>query len=340
MKKIFFALAAVAALASCSKVEAEYEQTGEIALAPVPKNITKSMIAGDGKGSNMAFPTSEEFNVWAWYKPLDAGTNIEKWMKDDAEQQLYIRESTFKKKTGSESWGGKSSPYFWPKLGSLLFAGYYPTDIATNVDYNFDATTNEMVFSNIPQSEVSADEASYKEDIMYFNMTASSSDKGPVAVVFKHALSWITVNVKLQQMNPAPAKVVINEIKFTKVNNKGTGTVAGTNSITWKTTGTDEETILGNNVILTTTAKKLVEPLFIPQKMLGDLVIKYTFYSNANEYVTETYTKALSDLKDGINTWDPAKHYVYNIEIGFDEILIDPQVTDWTEVEIPVVVKK
>ncbi len=115
MKKIFFALAAVAALASCSKVEAEYEQTGEIALAPIPKNITKSMIAGDGKGKEMAFPTSEEFNVWAWYKPLDAGTSIEKWMKDAAKQQQYIKESTFKKKTDSESWGGKSSPYFWPK---------------------------------------------------------------------------------------------------------------------------------------------------------------------------------------------------------------------------------
>lgn len=340
MKKIFFALAAVAALASCSKVEAEYEQTGEIALAPIPKNITKSMIAGDGQGKEMAFPTSEEFNVWAWYKPLDAGTSIEKWMKEDAKQQQYIKESTFKKKTNSESWGGKSSPYFWPKLGSLLFAGYYPTDIAANVDYIFDATTNKMVFSNITQSEVSDDETSYNEDIMYFNMTSSSYDKGPVPVVFKHALSWITVNVKLQQMDPAPAKVVINEIKFTKVNDKGTGTVNGISPITWETTGdADAETVLGSNVILTTTAKKLVEPLFIPQDMLGDLVINYTFYSNANEYVTETYTKKLNVLKDNVSKWEPAKHYVYNIEIGFGEILIDPKVIDWEEVEVPVVVE-
>ena len=43
MKKILIALAAVAALASCSKVEAEYEQTGEITLTPVTKNITKTM---------------------------------------------------------------------------------------------------------------------------------------------------------------------------------------------------------------------------------------------------------------------------------------------------------
>ena len=62
MKKIFLALAAVAALAACTKSEAEYEPTGEISFVPVTKNITKTMITGN------LFPTTESFNVWAWYK--------------------------------------------------------------------------------------------------------------------------------------------------------------------------------------------------------------------------------------------------------------------------------
>ena len=56
MKKIFFALAAVAALASCSKVDATYDDVqNEISLAPVAQNITKAMV------STTAFPESVHF---------------------------------------------------------------------------------------------------------------------------------------------------------------------------------------------------------------------------------------------------------------------------------------
>jgi opacity protein-like surface antigen len=84
MKKIFFALAAVIALASCSKSEVEYEQTGEITFTPVTKNITKSMITGT------AFPTTESFNVWAWYNQVPAGTTPAGWNKET--DNLYVTE--------------------------------------------------------------------------------------------------------------------------------------------------------------------------------------------------------------------------------------------------------
>jgi hypothetical protein len=191
-----------------------------------------------------------------------------------------------------------------------------------------------MVFTGIAQSEVDATD--YKEDIMYFNITPSSSASGPVAVVFKHALSWITVNVKKSEDSP---KIVIDEIKFTKVNPEGTGTVNGAAVISWTTTGTAAATVVGEDVELEETATKLVEPLFIPQTMAGDLVITYTVYSSATEKFTETYTAKLSTLKADLDTWAPAKHYIYNIEIGTSEILIAPTVEDWTDVEVPVEVK-
>ena len=330
MKKIFFAIAAVAALASCSKSEVAYEQEREISLAPVPQNMTKTMMTGD------SFLTSEKFNVWAWYKQLPAGTNVATWQADTTEDQLYIPEKPFTYREET-NWGGVT-PYYWPKLGSLLFAGYYPTDIAAKVDYTFNATENKMVFTKIPQTWVAdyeEGEEDYTEDIMYFNMTASSSASGPVAVVFKHALSWITVNVKKSEGSP---KIVIDEIKFTKVNPEGTGTVNGAAVIAWETTGTATETVVDTDVELAETATKLPEPLFIPQAMAGDLVITYTVYSSNTEKFTETYTAALSTLKENLNTWAPAKHYIYNIEIGTSEILIAPTVTDWEEVEVPVLV--
>lgn len=326
MKKIIFAIAAVAALASCSKNEIAYEQGREISLAPVPQNMTKTMMTGK------TFLTTENFNVWAWYKQLPAGTDVATWQADASSDQLYITESPFVYREGT-NWGG-DTPYYWPKLGSLLFAGYYPTDIAEKVDYTFNASDNKMVFTDIAQTEVDATD--YKEDIMYFNMTASSSASGPVAVVFKHALSWITVNVKKSEKSP---KIVIDEIKFTEVNPEGTGTVNGASVISWATTGTPAETVVGTAVELKETATKLKEPLFIPQAMAGDLVITYTVYSSATEKFTETYTAKLSTLKADLDTWAPAKHYIYNIEIGTSEILIAPTVEDWTDVEVPVEIK-
>ncbi len=335
MKKIFFALAVVAALASCSKVEAEYEQTGEIAFVAVPQNITKAMITGE------AMPKTDLFNVWAWYKQLDAGTKIADWQADATEDQWYVVEKPFGYRNATNNWGGVT-PYYWPKLGSLLFAGYYPTDIKNSVEYFFTATDNRMVFNNIPQSEVNdIDADEFTEDIMYFNMTASSSAAGPVSVVFRHALSWITVNVKKSEGSP---KIVIDEIKFTKVDNIGTGTVNNSevdNEIKWVTEDNNAVTVFGTDVELEETDTKLVEPLFIPQTMAGNLVIRYTIYSSPTEFFTETYTAALNSFKakdasENLSTWEPAKHYIYNIEIGTSEILIAPTVEKWKEVEVPV----
>ena len=358
MKKIFLALAAVAALASCSKSDIEYEEGNvEIAFSPVTENITKTMITDtDGK-----FPTTESFNVWAWYKQLPAtDTNIEKWQKDQTDNQPYIVNKTFSKKVSNSAWSGKDAAYYWPKLGSLMFAGYYPSTLAGSVSYTLKNSTvegenvtvrgeNKMVFTDIWQANVSTQAVgqpkNYEEDIMYFNMTKVSHSSGPVSVIFKHALSWITVNVKKSSEFP---KIVIDEIKFTKVNDMGTGTVDNTvdnAEIVWETKDTEEhnnaETVFGRNEELGTEFKTLIEPLFIPQVMLGDMVIKYTIFSSDTEFFTETYTAPLNGFKatgetENLSKWEPAKHYTYNIEIGTSEIYIAPKVDPWKEVEVPV----
>ena len=335
MKKIFLALAAVAALAACSKTEYEDDKV-EISFSPVTKNITKAMVTEN------AFPTSESFMVWGWYKQLPNGTSIENWQNaNDIENQWYINEKPFIHQNGT-TWKGQTA-YYWPKLGSLLFAGYYPTSLEGNVSYEFkhadESGANKMVFNGIYQAKVT--ENGYSEDIMYFNMTGVSSSAGPVAVIFRHALSWITVNVKKTVGSP---KIVINEIKFTKVNDMGTGTVdnsAANNEIVWDTVGNDDaETVFGTYVELDTENYKLVEPLFIPQIMNGELVINYTIYSSPTEYFTETYTAKLNSFQTSeaaaMTKWEPAKHYTYNIEIGTSEILINPTVQTWDEVTVPV----
>lgn len=348
MKKIIIALAAVAAFASCAKSEVEYTQTGEITFAPVTKNITKSMMTAPD------FQTTESFNVWAWYNQVGANTAVANW--NTATDDYYFEEGTFVFRS-NKNWGG-ATPYYWPKVGSLLFAGYYPTSVADKASYTFDETTNQMVFTDYGQSEV--DSEGYTEDLMYFNMTKTSYNSGPVPVVFKHALSWVTVNLSRPTANDDNAeypKITVSDVTFTNVNPQGTGTVAGTEgTIAWAVNGTVAPTKVNTaDVVLTTTPQIQKEPLFIPQTFTTDnesttdqneameLKVTYTIASSATESFTETYTIALAGMsgtEDGktvtVNSWEPAKHYTYNISIGIEEILIAPTVENWSEVTVAV----
>ena len=105
----------------------------------------------------------------------------------------------------------------------------------------------------------------------------------------------------------------------------------------------------------------LKQPLFIPQALTYDdpntteveaptmaLKINYTIASSSTESFTETLTVPLAGMVGEtpsattpgtnenvtISSWDPAKHYVYNVVMGLEEILIEPTVADWTPVTI------
>ena len=334
MKKIFLALAAVAALAACSKSDIEYEQTGEIGFYPVTKNMTKSMMTGT------TFQTSEEFNLWAYYKPVSA-TDLQTWLAAEGDVQEYLEEKTFKYYADKDNgkWAGKDNPYFWPKNGSLAFVGYYPATIASKVTYDFEEQT--MTFSTIPQSRVQ--NTGYSEDIMYFNMTPSYSGNA-VQAEFKHALSWISLVLKKDANTSVDAKITVEKVEFTQVKPSGNGIVAEQHDIVWAATGTAAtvDILEGTAVVLelnTNGEHEPYEPLFIPQLMNGNLVITYTITSNDDSYFREVKTIALNTMKDAeentLSSWEPAKHYTYTITIGTEEILVAPEVKPWVEVDVP-----
>lgn len=348
MKKVFVTFLAVASVIACTKSNVEFEETTEIGLKPVAHNVTKSMMIGE------SFDTNESFNVWAFYKQVDPGTSIADWQAADADQTTYIDEKKFVNKDAT-TWKGKTS-YYWPKMGSLLFAGYYPTTIADKVEYTFDATNNKMVISNYEPKRVvnpkDDETATYTEDLMYANMTPASVAKNDVSLVFKHALSWITVKVKQSEVGP---KIIVDNVNFTNVYPQGTATVDNmpvnnvSKGIEWVTAGTaasvpvleetrtvvvDDSEVKKVGYVLTTQDYTLAyEPLFIPQPMTT-MVITYTIESGDGSSFQETKTVDLSGLKtDDTDKWVAGKHYTYTITIGTDEILIAPTVTDWKDVE-------
>ena len=355
MKKIFFAIAAVAALASCSKSEVAYEQeNAQIAISPVAANRTKAMVSGT------EFP-AENFMVWAYYKQIDAGTNIAAWQAATTlTQQTYIDEKPFEPSGTAGLWAGVI-PYYWPKLGSLLFVGYYPaTDaMAAKVSYEFTSSVNKMTVAGFTPGDYqtkgfvnNATGADHVEDFMYFNMTPASCDGSTVGadnsvtsgyqidVHFRHALSWISVVLAKDANTPDEATITVKSVTFTDVKTTGTGVVdnspvaPATNEIAWDTTSsTDVDVNVWTGEKVLGTAETLEkQPVVIPQGMAGNLVVTYVVSSEDGSSFEETKTIALADINSENPNWEPGQKYTYTITIGTTEILIDPAIVDWAPV--------
>ena len=355
MKKIFITLAAVAALAACSKSEIAYEQEdAQIAISPVAANRTKAMVSGT------EFP-AEDFMVWAYYKQIGAGTGISAWQAATTlAQQKYIDEKPFEPSGTEGLWAGKI-PYYWPKLGSLLFVGYYPATeaMADMVSYEFTSSVNKMTVAGFTPGDYqttgfvnNATGADHVEDFMYFNMTPASCDGKTVGtqnsvtsgyqidVHFRHALSWISVVLAKDSNTPEEATITVKSVTFTDVKTTGTGVVdnspvaPATNEIDWNTTGSADV-----DVNVWTGEKELgaaetleKQPVVIPQGMEGNLVVTYVVSSEDGSSFEETKTVALKDINSENPNWEPGQKYTYTITIGTSEILIDPSIVEWVPV--------
>ena len=340
MKKIFFAIAAIAALASCAKNEVEYAAADEITFTPVAKNITKAMM-----NSGETFNTAEQFSVWAFYNPtVEANETIDEWVAEyvassDKGAKVYINNEPFAYHTEYSLWAGVT-PYFWPKVGTLAFAGYHPS--SAPAAYNLTDGVNEMTFTDVKNSWVS-DAAANTEDLMYFNLTKCYNGNN-VTAVFKHALSWLTINLATtEETLTAGATITVSSVKFTNVKPQGDAVVANQAAIAWTPEGTAADVeVVASEVTLTKDAQMQKQPLFIPQTMAGNLEVTYTITSGDDSSFTETKVIALNSMKSGdttLSNWEAAKHYVYNIVISTEEILIDASVIKWTDVTIPVEVE-
>ena len=357
MKKLLFVAAAVAAMAACTKSEVVYDDTDvAIDLAPVNYKATKS-VTGPYTGNE--YSGDEQFRVWAAYTALDAGTEF----RMNTELSIYLDNVVFGEKENSGVWGGTPVPYYWPKSGSLYFAGYSPADATVeNAEYEFNTGSSKMTLTGFTQGAYSyvnsldaiAQNTNYKMiDLLYFDVASDtkSVNSGTHPVLFKHALSWLTFRFRSDKGMDNLLKV--NKITLNNVSTKETFTSgAGTNNWpapAWTANNSAPESfvIYDANFNQTTAGDNvLVNGGFIPVE--GILVIPQTAKSLTIEYeqkaaVDQPFVKQnpltieLSDVTDNsankISSWEINKHYLYTITMSADEILIDPSIDLWENVD-------
>ena len=324
MKKIFFSLLAIGAVVSCAKTETVYtEVDSEIKLAPVAALQTKANVLAAIDGTE--YPTAENFDVFGYWKNVGAGeTYADGASYFGAEGVEFVNKGNY--------WGGAKT-YYWPKNGALRFAAYSPSSLDLAHSQNGDVfTAAEYVQPNLTSATWDFLVAPTSES--YTAMTAAEN----VSIVFKHALSWITLKVKAKDAEAAGVfdikKVTINDV-FTKAKFEAS-MLDGIQYEEWSNQNTEAEYVVfeGSQVVTgeaaeieTTKAGTLV----IPQETTNVTVVFNQKGVNGIMDMEEMVVNLDLVLDEDGEPWRPGYHYTYTLIFGLDEILINPSVEDWTE---------
>ena len=331
MKKLIIIALIIGIASACTKSSIQYEQPGEISFRPVTAMTTKAAIGGT------AYPEDSQFNVWAWWGDVPAGTTIDKF---PAVAEMYLNKRPFAKEEGGSSWVGMDVPYFWPTRGSLVFAGYSPVSAkAQNFSYSWTSKTMTITAYKQPT------DISKTVDLMWFDVTersysdnnnknAQDESVNGVPVVFKHLLSWLTFKFTKSDNIITGVELLGIETKARFTSSPAAGTenwTDHTDSSTMPVWSGSEKITDGEKVLESTDNGVLV----IPQPCTAEhvqLQIRYKTSETGNENTKTVYLTAGADG----HIWKPGKHYTYTITFGQNEILVLPDVTDWETVTVDI----
>lgn len=354
MKKIFFSLVALAALAACSKSEIAYEQTGEIVLSPVTSNTTKSVAGYNGNTFDGIFPTAIDLYVFA-----NAG---EEGSAANAHNEPYFRNAKFVWAAGGSldsfdhdnnaetpsistvgAYAGDPTRY-WPNVKTLVFAGYSDACGLSKTTPTMNFATNVLTIPAYTQDNATYDKEG-ENDLMWFPCSTPYAKQATEIVAnMKHACSWITINVAGDAVTSDNWK--LNSLIVKEIAHTGTAT-CDAEKATWDITGqakTDEDYYNpqsggfnpATGTTFTTTSTEYYKTaannfIVIPQEPTT-LEVTYSYNSDTDIVFSETKVISLDyDGVDGTNSaWKSGVHYIYNLTITATEILIDPVVVEWT----------
>ncbi len=332
MKKIFYSLLALAAIASCAKTEDVYtEDNSEIKIKPATALATKANHLAAIGGTE--YPVAENFDVYAYWANLPAGYSF---TKADADVTTYLGEGGAVEFTNKGVyWGGKTT-YFWPKNGSLRFAAYSPSNVNMTHDLDTDTYTVEN-YEHPTTTATTWDLLVAPTSPSYTAMTAAEN----VSVVFEHALSWITVKIVAKDADAAKAfdikKVTINDVNSIATLNAAMADGIQIDEWTGHKNPVDYVVYEGSQAVTET-------PTVIETTTDGTVVIPQATTSITIDYTQNALegTPALDNQSETVglvldaedSPWEPGKHYVYTLVFGLDEILINPDVVDWDDVNV------
>ena len=360
MKKIFFFLVALAALAACSKSEVEYTDNMELSFAPVSRLSTKAAVDGTD------YPDALNMFVFA-----NAGETTDAFPAGYDEPYFANAEFTHTQRTdiplATDVFAGVP-PYYWPNVKELIFSGYSKSGNVASMTPKPTYVWNTYVIDDGNVRKLAAGEtvgsytvsreaweiemqnyapgngttASGDNDLMWFPTTTTSYAKPTtpgesVQVTMKHACAWVTIKIKGDATTGKTGTTwKIKNLSFTNLSQSGNVTLGTEADWTSIAAGADFDVFnLVAGKSLTTdyvdyTQIDYKDLVIVPQNT-KTLYVTYEYVSQTGlNPITET--KPLDLTYTGGTGWEAGKHYTYNITLGTSEILILPILTDWIDV--------
>ena len=366
MKKIFFFLVALAALAACSKSEVEYTDNMELSFAPVSRLSTKAAV--DGTDYPDALNMFVFANAGEATAALPAGYD-EPYFANAEFTHNPLRDPAL---TLSTDVFAGVIPYYWPNVKKLIFSGYSKSGNVASMTpkptYVWNTYVNdggnvrklgagETVGSNTVAKEAWEIEmqnygpgkgttVSGDNDLMWFPTTTTSYGKPTTAgwsvpATMQHACAWVTIKIKGDATTGKSGTTwKIKNLSFTDLSQSGDvtlGTAADWTSIAPGTAfdvfdrsdaGEEPEPLTTDYVDYTKI--DFTDLVIVPQST-KTLYVEYQYVSQEGlAPITEIKPLALTYTDD--EGWKAGKHYTYNITLGTSEILILPVLTDWVDV--------
>lgn len=353
MKKtqLILAAAALVALASCSNTGFTPANDGEVGFNVVNYKASATR-ANDAIISGTAYGTDNTFQVWGWQSPEG---DFSEFVTDDASNFMtnLTISWTGGRDSRAEAWRNADNYYYWPFTGKISFLAVHPSTVAP--------TTTGWDATNLKPKATVADYtitpgSNETVDLMFAtNEGARRADALPM--VFIHALSQIEVKVKTDEDYSADVAFDVESIQFNNIDLSGSVAYAN-NAVTW--TGNDTQTqnwVYYNTVLEDITDSYQVygaAKVNIPQPAnynasildpsdplydAGDVVaatitIGYSMEQTGSAKITGTVTIADPFLSVVNNAWEAGKKYNYTINFRLNEILFDPTVTNWVNVNV------
>ena len=337
MKKIFFSLVALAALAACSKSEVEYTDQVEIGFAPVAHNVTKS-VAGlptSNDSHDETFPTTQALFIYANAQEQNAAGAL----VDGRFPDVYFKKAQFEWRGDSNIYDGTPAQY-WPNVKSLIFAGYSEACNSAALTPTMDFVDNELTIAGYVQDNTMTEPGA--NDLMWFPWDGASYSRRSTAVnvTLKHACSWITVKVIGDATTGENYK--LHDLTINNLYHKGTAVCDETKAL-WDDYVTESKwnEIIYSNTPGATFPKSGAAVVFenvpnnfvvIPQTPTT-IDVTYSYYAQAGaDLITETVKNLPLAVGEGdANVWESGKHYIYTITITATEILVAPKVEGWAD---------
>lgn len=358
MKKTQLILAAaLVAFAACTKENvnlAVNEFDNEIGFNAVNRKAVRS---NDAIISGTTYATDNTFKVWGWQSEA---ADFSEFADDDASN--FMSNLTISYCGGPQSranaWRNAEHYYYWPFTGAISFLAIHPSTIAPS-STGWDATNDKPQAAINDYTIVPATNETV--DLMFATNEGTRNSvlagDGKVALVFKHALAQIEVQVKTDADYTADVAFDIDSVVFHKIDLSGDVTYSN-DAIAWadNTTQTEDWVYYNTSLedIVVTPQVYGAAKLNIPQPANFDasaldpghakynaedavkatITIGYSMEQTGSDKISGTVTIADPFLSNVDNAWEAGKKYNYTINFRLNEILFNPSVTDWVDVNV------